>query len=399
MNASQLFKQLYDNASKSLSLFQQTALTPHNKKELKEWGITDAASMIKRSPQQIRTLEDQNKIPKARTIMKGKREERIYSLKEINYLRDYFGTRNAKPQNAPAAIISVVNFKGGATKSTTAINLGQYFSLKGYKVLLIDGDSQGSTTQMFGYIPDKDVKPSQTLLEVLIGGSEDLSPLIENTHWDGIDLIRSNLSLFNAELIIPAQVAEHSSKTGQQLPFYARLHNALEKIQNQYDMVIFDAPPSLGMVTMNILYASNCVLIPMPPYVVDYASTVQFLNMVYETFDRLPNMSYAFVRILLSRYKNNSIPAKEIEDLTRQFLGQYIMSNYMIESEAVSKAASNLKTIYEMDPHRNEQRTYARAKEYFDRVGDELETLIKMMWDRSIKNPSHHSTSKVAEHV
>ncbi len=398
MRASQLFKQLYENAARSLSMFQETALTPHSKKELKEWGITDAASMIKRSPQQIRTLEEQNKIPKARTVMKGKREERVYSLQEINRLRDYFGTRKSKPSSAPPAIISVVNFKGGATKSTTAINLSQYFSLKGYKVLLIDGDSQGSSTQMFGYIPDKDVKPSQTLLNILIGKSSDINELITPTHWDGIDIIRSNLSLFNAELIIPAQVADYSSKTGNQLLFYTRLHLALEKIQNNYDMIIFDAPPSLGMVTMNILYASNCVLIPMPPYVVDYASTVQFLNMVYETFERLPNLSYSFVRILLSRYKNASIPAKEIEDLARQFLGQHVMSNYMIESEAVSKAASNLKTIYEAEPHRNEQRTYSRAIEYFDRVGNELETLIKIMWDRSSET-NKNSTHKVADHV
>lgn len=383
MLASELFKQLYTYSSRALRLFQSAAFTPNAVKTLREWGMTDAAKMIGRSAQQIRSLEDQGKIPAARTINKGRRTERTYSLEDINALRDFFGTRVSKPEGAPTAITAVVNFKGGATKSTTSINLAQYLALKGYKILLVDCDSQGSTTQMNGFIPDRDIDSDQTLLGALTGQSDDIEDLILTTHWDGIDLIPANLGLFNAELIIPSQITEHATVHGKQLEFYSRLHNCLAKVEDNYDIIILDAPPALGMITMNILYAANSVIIPMPPYVVDYASTCQFLNMVYETFERLPSISYSFVRILLSRYKSSSIPAKEIEDMARQFLGQYILSNYMIESEAVSKAASNLQTIYEAEPHRNERRTFRRAQEYFDRVGEEVETLIKIMWERN----------------
>jgi len=384
MQATELFKLLHKNASTAMSQLRQAALSPNTAKVLREWGISDAARMIERTPQTLRTYEDQNKIPKARTVLKGKRVERVYNLKEINILRETFNTRPSKPKGIPPLILAITNFKGGATKSTQSIHIAQNFALKGYKVLLIDGDAQGTSTHNNGYIPDSDISADKTLLNILTGSDQDISKIIIPTHWDGLDLIPANLSLFNAELIIPQQIAQYAHETGKTLDFYGRLHKKLKNIYDKYDMILLDTPPSLGFTTMNILYAANTLIIPFPPNVVDFASTKQFLNMVFETFERLPGKTFAFVRFMISRYKTNSTTTNTFEQFVRHHLGQYLMTNSMIESEAVFKASAELKTIYEVEPHPNERKTYRRAIDYQNRVCDEIEMLGKIMWQNFV---------------
>ena len=94
---------------------------------------------------------------------------------------------------------------GGVWKTTTAINAAHYFALKGYKVLFIDADSQGSGTQCFGYIPDNDIDDDSTLLPYLLGEITSLKPAIRSTYWDGLDLIPANLALYNAEFELPVK--------------------------------------------------------------------------------------------------------------------------------------------------------------------------------------------------
>ncbi len=380
MDAKELFAKLYASSSDALVKFQSTALSPNKEKKLKEWGITDAGAMIGRTPQSIRVLEDQGKIPQARKIQKSKKEERVYSLGEINHIRDFLGTRPRKPKNVPPLTIAITNFKGGVTKSTTAITVAQNFALKGYRVLVVDGDNQATETHLHGLIPDNDIKSEETLLDILIGDSTDIKKIIRKTHWDGLDLIPANLSLYNAEMIIPAQIYDYQHTHSEPLAFYRRLYDAFQQINDDYDLIIFDAPPSLGCITMNLLYAANAILIPLPPQVVDFSSTIQFLNMLQETFDKLPKINYSFVRILLTRYKTASASAREMEGMIRQCFGQYVLSNHVIESEAVAKAAANLKTIYEMEPHANERKTYERVIQSANHVCDEIEMLMKITW-------------------
>src|SRR5579872_3199999 len=153
--ASTIFEKFELNGSKALDLFRKRAFNPGNQKVLRTWGINDASEMAGRSRKTIFDLEKDNKLPTAEIDENSGR--RIYSLKHINVLRSYFGTRPSKPNHSDPAVIAVTNFKGGVWKTTTAINAAHYFALKGYRVLFIDADSQGSGTQCFGYIPDSDI--------------------------------------------------------------------------------------------------------------------------------------------------------------------------------------------------------------------------------------------------
>ena len=346
MSASSRLQELYRRGSRSLEVFRKNAVNPHDVKVLKEWGISDAAKMIGRTPQTIRNLEDAQKIKPARTKENRKRIERVYSLKEINTIREILHLRPTKPKNAETAIIGVANFKGGVGKSSGSLTLSQSLTLKGYKVLLIDSDSQGTSTHLGGgFIPDLQVDTEKTMLDVLIGTKEDISTCVTKTHWDGLDIIPANLTLYNSEMIIPSQIYEYRQKTGKMLPFYSRLKNALMKIQEQYDIIIIDTPPSLGFISLNVLYAISGLIIPLLPSEVDYCSTVQFLNMAQEALSRLPEINYQFIRFLVSRHKPSSVQAHTMMDAIRQVFGSEVMTNYMIETEAISKASADMKTI------------------------------------------------------
>lgn len=387
MSANSILQELYAKGSRSLEILRKSAVTPHDVKVLKEWGISDAANMIGRTPQTLRNLEESGKVKSSRKKQNGKRVERVYSLKEINEIRELFKLRPSKPTGAMPVTMGIVNFKGGVGKSFTSLTLSQSLALKGYKVLLIDGDSQGTSThQGGGLIPDLHVKSEQTLLNVLIGESDSLSNCIIHTHWDGLDLIPANLTLYNAEMIIPNQIYQHRQNTGQILPFYSRLKNCLNKISDDYDVIIIDTPPSLGFITLNVLYAVNGLMIPLLPSEVDYCSTIQFLNMAQESLSRLPKLDYNFVRLLISRHKPSSMQAKTMEGAIRQVFGSSVMTNYMIETEAVSKASADMKTIYEVEPHPNDKKTFKRAIDHANQVAEELELLLKMVWQTPEKN-------------
>lgn len=374
-----VFKNLYEAGAKAFKNLRNTAISPETTKKLKEWGISDTAQMVGRTSQTLRNLEEAGKIPTARQIQKGKRSERVYNLAEINHLRDMFKTRPEKPKGCESAIIGFVNFKGGAGKTTSAMCTAQYFAKKGYRVLFVDCDSQGSATQMFGYVPDEDFGENDTILNILTNQSNDIQNVIHKTYWDSLDLIPANLSLYNAELIIPTQIVECAEATGKQLPFYNRLNLSLQSIADNYDIIILDCPPSMGMISINAIYASNALLIEMPPVIVDFASTIQFFKMVSEVMERLPNKAYAFIRLLITKY-NGRVNAMQLKDLLQAYFGEYVMSNSMIQSEAISKAASNMQTLYEIDKFDGDKRTYERAIQSADLVNEEIENLIQLMW-------------------
>lgn len=370
-----VFKSLFEAGSKAFKNLRNTAIAPETTKKLKEWGISEAAEMVGRTSQTLRNLEEAGKTPTARQVSKGKRLERVYNLAEINHLRNTFNTRPCKPAHCESTIIGFVNFKGGAGKTTSAICTAQYFSKKGYRVLFIDCDSQGSATQMFGYIPDEDFGENDTILNILIDQSNDINALIRKTYWDGLDLIPANLSLYNAELIIPTQI-------GKQLDFYNRLNTCIKKLSPSYDIIVLDCPPSMGMISINALFAANALMIEMPPVIVDFASTIQFFKMVSEVMERLPKKVYSFIRILITKY-NGRINAMQLKDLLQAYFGEYVMSNSMIQSEAIIKAASNMQTLYEIDKFDGDKKTYERALQSADLVNEEIENLIQLSWQYS----------------
>lgn len=111
-------------------------------------------------------------------------------------MREVLGTRPWREQGDPPAIIAVQNFKGGVGKSTVSTHLAQYLAIQGYRVCLIDCDRQGSSTALFGYVPDLDIGEEQMLYPFFRNQEQSsLAYAIRETHWDGLYLVPVNLRL------------------------------------------------------------------------------------------------------------------------------------------------------------------------------------------------------------
>ena len=144
-------------------------------------------------------------------------------------------------------IISIVNQKGGVGKTTTAVNLASAIGISGKKVLLVDADPQGNTTSGYG-INKKSVK--NTTYELLIGDSTALNAVIKS-EYKNVDVVPSSMNLAAAEV----DLIEIENRQNQ-------LKMALATAREQYDYIFIDCPPSLGLVTINALNASDTVLVP-----------------------------------------------------------------------------------------------------------------------------------------
>ncbi len=175
----------------------------------------------------------------------------------------------------PLSIIAVQNFKGGVGKSTVSVHLAQYLAMRGYRVCLIDCDSQGSATMMMGHVPDLDINEEDTLYPFIRNAEmSSLAYAVRETHWDRLWLIPANLRLYSAEYELAARIARSDQR------LLNRLAEGIASIAEHFDVVILDPPPALGTISLSVMRAANALLIPVPPTVVDFTSTTSFLAML-----------------------------------------------------------------------------------------------------------------------
>ena len=163
--------------------------------------------------------------------------------------------------------IALVNQKGGVGKSTTAVNLGIGLARHGKKVLLVDADSQGNLTEMLGWQqPDKLEHTLSNLLEKVI--CDEPFNMEEGIlhHEEGVDLIPSNIELSGMEVVLVNTMSRETV-----------LRTYLNEIKRQYDYILIDCSPSLGMITLNALTAADKVIIPVQAHFLPVKGLEQLL--------------------------------------------------------------------------------------------------------------------------
>ena len=343
-----------------------------------KFTITKAAEMVGRTSEAIRQAEADGRLPPPRLGSTGRREG--YSLAEINHMRDVFGTRPRRGTDDPPVILAVQNFKGGVGKSTLTCHIAQYLALRGYRIAVIDCDSQASTTTMFGFNPDIDIEDDQTLLPFLRhGGEPDLRYGLRRTPWPGIDLIPANLGLYQAEYEAAARLRGNADALD-------RLRLGVERLAEDYDVVLLDPPPALGMVSLAVLRAANALLIPTPPSTVDFASTAHFLRMVVEVLEVLEQhglgpRGYHFLRVVATKVDEAKSAHTQIREMMQAVFGADMLGASLLDSAEIDNANVQLRTVYELTGVGT--KTHERCRNNLDRLNGEIELLIRKAW------PSH----------
>lgn len=220
-------------------------------------------------------------------------------------------------------IISVANQKGGVGKTTTSVNLSASLALAGKKVLLIDADPQGNATSGVG-----GNKEAEKSTYDLIINHEDVKNVIQTSAVKNLDLCASNINLAGAEVELVAQISRET-----------KLKETLEDIKGEYDFIIIDCPPSLGLVTLNALTASDSVLVPIQ---CEYYA-LEGLGQLMSTIDlvqRHLNKKLDIEGVVLTMYDARTNLSKQVIDEVKKYFKNKVYKTVVPRNVKLSEAPS-----------------------------------------------------------
>ena len=369
--------QLAEQAGDILARAREAALAPGTAKVLRKFNLKEVAELLGVSAKTITRAVQRNEVPTGERV-RGNRL--LFKLEEIHEIRDRLELKPGRdPSTDKAVVVAIANFKGGVGKTSTAIHLGQYFALRGYRVLMIDLDAQASLTTLFGLLPDSEVATEKTALPFLEGETATLADAIQRTYWHGLDLIASNLALYGAEFSLA-----NRQKSVPNFRFYQALKDGIATVSDRYDVIVIDTPPALSYVTTNALYAADGIIVPVPPAMMDFASASLFFSLlgdIQKVIDENEGGEkvFDFLGLLISRYEPGNFVHQTIHDWVRAAFQQRVLFHTMGTS-TVLRMGPEIQTAYEIGAYQGDRRTLSRALEYLDGVNGEIERLVRAQW-------------------
>ena len=257
-------------------------------------------------------------------------------------------------ENRPKRVIAVTNQKGGVGKTTTAINLAAALATADRRVLLVDGDPQGNASSGLGISLTPDM-PS--LYEVLLGNSQVADVLHRGVHLAKLDVLPATPDLAGAEVEL---VNEERRET--------RLARALDSERDNYDYVLIDCPPSLGLLTINMLVAADLIIIPLQCEYFALEGLTQLLRTVEMVREAL-NPGLKVGGVLLTMYDSRLNLSRNVAEDARQHFGDLVYKTSIPRNIRLAEAPSYGKPILLYDISSVGASSYmAVAKEVMERM-------------------------------
>lgn len=247
-----------------------------------------------------------------------------------------------------ARVISIANQKGGVGKTTTAVNLGASLAASEQRTLIIDCDPQANTTSALGFPKDP---ARRTLYQALILG-ESIERVTIDAQIEGLDLIPSDKNLVGAAVeLVSMENREY------------RLKEAIQGIREKYSYVLIDCPPSLDLLTVNALAASDSVLVPIQCEYLALEGVSELLDTLMR-LRRTVNPSLAIEGILLTMYDDRTTLSKQVAADLRSFFGTQVFESVIPRNVRLAEAPSHGMPVMFYDIHSKGAESYIQlAKE------------------------------------
>lgn len=249
-------------------------------------------------------------------------------------LARYRAELQLRPAPLPASRQLFLNFKGGTGKTSVSTSYAFRLAERGYRVLVVDLDSQGHATKCLGLDGDAF---ERTLADALVRRVP-LSEIRQPTGFPGLDLIPSNLTMSTVELALMPMAAREF-----------RLRNVLREVEADYDVVVLDAPPSFGLLNLNALMAANVLVIPVLP---DFLS-FHGLKLLFETVQSLDddlNHVLDHIFIVVNGFNASLKIAKEAKDALEKHYPEFLLPAYVRQCSKFAQSSSEGTPIFAYDP-------------------------------------------------
>ncbi|HZC29349.1 MAG TPA: AAA family ATPase [Gaiellaceae bacterium] len=228
-------------------------------------------------------------------------------------------------------VIAFANQKGGVAKTTTTLNLGVAFAEQGMRVLLVDLDPQGNLTMSQGLNPDS---IERSMFDVLVHRT----PIQEVVHQTEVDVAVSSIDLAGAELALSSMIGRERA-----------LEKALAPVKENYNYILVDTPPSLGLLTINALVAANGVIVPVQCEYLSLRGLVQLENTLSMIRENL-NPEVAIQGILPTMFDNRTLHSREAVEILQENFGDLVFETKIRKTIRYAEAPVKGSSVLKYDP-------------------------------------------------
>ena len=286
--------------------------------------------------------------------------------------------RAPEPDNGPtmARVIAFANQKGGVAKTTTTLNLGVAFAEKGKRVLLADLDPQGNLTMSQGWNPDE---IDRSMFDVLVHRL----PISEITATNEIDVAVASIDLAGAEMSLSSMIGRERA-----------LDKALQPVQESYDYILIDTPPSLGLLTINAFVAAQGVIVPVQCEYLSLRGLVQLENTLTMIRENL-NPDVAIQGILPTMFDKRLLHSREAVEILRENFGDLVLQTKIKKTVRYAEAPVKGQSIFKYDPSGEAAFMYRQlAKEVLD--GASARACVRVRWRKPSSAPPKLRRSRLS---